>query len=239
LDIRVVLVEPEYGGNIGSVARSMKNFGLNELYLVNPKAKIGIEARAFAAHAQDVLANAIIIDYLDKALEGVRYVVGTTAITGKRSSNIIRTAITAEEVAKIVICQNRKTAFLFGRESKGLSNQELSKCDTVVSIPSSPKYRALNLATASTIVFYELYKTKCKPSRGYKEEASVEEKDRLIKFFEQITVKIEVRPHKFRLIQRAFRNIIYRTFSSKREVSLIVGVLRKTLNFIESRERTS
>ena len=117
LDIRVVLVEPEQEGNIGSIARLMKNFDMNELWLVNPKVQIMREAWALASHAQNILAKASIVEFLDEALRGVSYVVGTTSILAKRSSNIMRTAITPQEFAYTVSTIKDTVAlfFLVGR----------------------------------------------------------------------------------------------------------------------------
>ncbi|MFH0748332.1 MAG: TrmH family RNA methyltransferase [Candidatus Bathyarchaeota archaeon] len=90
MEISVVLVEPEHEGNIGSVARLMKNFGLTRLWLVNPKAKLGEETVALASHARDVLDHARIFNNLDETLNGIDFAVGTTSIRAKRSSNILQ-----------------------------------------------------------------------------------------------------------------------------------------------------
>jgi len=229
MDIRIVLVEPEREGNVGSIARLMKNFGLRELWLVNPKAEIGGEARAFASHAQTILAEAHFVEGLDEALNGVNYVVGTTSISAKRSSNLMRTSVTPQEFAETVEVVTGKTALLLGRESTGLSNSELAKCDVVVTIPTSPAYRTLNVASASAIIFYELWKTRMVNRRGYVEEASSEYRERLLMLFDQLCQRSSLPVHKERLVGEAFRNVIGRAFISKREATLIIGTLREFL----------
>ena len=229
MDVRVVFVEPESEGNIGSVARLMKNFGLDELWLVNPKTEIGTEARAFASHAQNILENAIVADSLDEAFSGVSYAVGTTSIPAERFANITRTPITPQEFAQTVRIVKGKVALLFGRESTGLSNEELAKCDIVVTIPAHHAYRALNVASASAIIFYELWKAKLGNRRGYIEEADREHRERLSMFFDQMCLLVDLPKNRERLARRAIRNIMSRAFISKREATLIIGVFRELL----------
>jgi len=226
MDIRIVLVEPEHEGNIGSVARLIKNFGLNELWLINPKTEVGKEARVYAVHAKEIIENAVIVNELNEALYGINFVIGTTAIFAKSTSNFLRVSITPEELAKKAILIKGKMALLFGRESKGLSNDELNKCDSIVTIPTNPLYKTLNIATASAIILYELWKTIVKHPKGYFEEASRENRLRLIKLFDQFSV-YSLPSYKRKLATRAFQNIISRAFISKREATLIIGVLRK------------
>lgn len=225
--MKVVFIEPEHEGNIGSIARLMKNFELSEFWLVAPKVNIGDEARALASHAQDIIASLVIVDNLDKALSEVSYVVGTTSILPKRSSNIRRTSITPQELAYIVCAIKGKVALLLGRESTGLSNEELAKCDIIVTIPSNPMYRTLNVALASAIIFYELWKVKLTNRRGYVEEADREYRERLQMLFSQICQKANLPTHKERLVKEAFRNVTSRAFISKREATLLIGAFRE------------
>ena len=234
MDIKVVLVEPEKDGNVGSIARIMKNFDLEDLFLVNPKVPLGIEARAYASHAWDIVENAVIENSLDKVLKEVSWVVGTTAIVGIRSRNIRRTSITTEEFAERISSIKGKVAILFGRESKGLSNMELEKCDVLVTIPTSPKYRSLNIAVASSIILYELYKIK-KKGRAFIEEVDKSQKERLINCFSALAIESGLREYKSKLAVRSFHNVIGRAFISKREASLIIGVFRRSLRRIRSK----
>lgn len=222
-------MEPEHEGNVGSIARLMKNFGLSELWLVNPKVRIGEEARAFASHARNILENAVTVESLDEAFSDVGCVVGTTSILAKHSSNIMRTAITPQEFADTVWAVKGRVALLFGRESTGLSNKELAKCDLVVTIQSSPEYKTLNVALASAIIFYELWKARLTSRRGYVEEASREYRERLLMLFSQMCQRANLPAHKERLAREAFKNVISRAFISKREATLLMGVFREFL----------
>ncbi|MEM2094004.1 MAG: RNA methyltransferase [Candidatus Bathyarchaeia archaeon] len=231
--IRVILVEPEHEGNIGSIARLMKNFDLNELWIVNQKTPIAGEAVALASHAKDVLDSAIRVDTLNKALKDVSLVAGTTSITPKRTANILRTAITPEEFARIVSQAKGKVAILLGRESLGLSNLELDACDLVVSIPTSQHYRALNVASAAGILFYELWKNQHGFRRIHVEECSRETRLRLVELFERLCEEALIVSYKRKLAVRAFLNILSRAPTSTREASLLMGVFRQTLQRLE------
>lgn len=227
MDIRVVLVEPEHEGNIGSVARLAKNFGVNDFWIVNPKTELGIESRIYAVHAKDLIEKAVIVKRLDESFYRVSFIVGTTAIFAKKTSNVLRMPITPEELGRRALAIKGKIALLLGRESKGLSNDELDKCDVIVTIPSSPLYSTLNIASASAIILYELWKAKVQSPRGYFVEAGQEERLRLLSFFDELSEASNLPIFKRRLATKAFHNVISRAFISKREATLMMGVLRK------------
>jgi tRNA/rRNA methyltransferase len=222
---RVVLVEPEKEGNIGSIARSMRNFGLTKLCLVSPKMPIGGEAYRYATHGKEILKQARIVHILSDALRGIDHVVGTTAIVGTSSRNILRTAIDPAQLASRLKGTTGSVALLFGRESTGLTNRELQQCNMIVSIPASEEYNVLNVATAASIVFYELHKVRKTPSRLL--EPSQQSVERLAAIFTQLAYAADLPSHRRRLADRAFRNVLARSIISRREVSLIMGVLRR------------
>jgi TrmH family RNA methyltransferase len=227
--LRIVLVEPEHDGNVGSITRIMKNFDFNDLWLVNPKAPIGDEAKAYASHAVDILSAASTVSTLDEAIEGASIVAGTTSIKPKRSANVLRTAITPEEFSRISSSSVGIAALIFGRESRGLSNAELDKCDLVVTIPASNRYRALNVASAAAIILYELWKSKHGYSRIYFQEADRASRLRLVKIFDSMCDRALLPTYKRRLAARAFLNILSRAPASDREISLLLGALRQSL----------
>jgi TrmH family RNA methyltransferase len=221
----VVLVEPEKEGNIGSIARSMRNFSLTDLYLVSPKIPIGSEAYRYATRGKEILEKARIVHTLLDALRGVDRVVGTTAIVGTSSRNILRVPIDPAQLASRLARTKGSVALLFGRESTGLNNRELQQCDVIVSIRANEGYNVLNVATAASIVFYELHKARQKRPRLL--EPSHQSVDRLVSIFNQLADLADLPPHRKRLADRAFRNVLAKSVVSRREVSLITGVLRK------------
>ena len=204
----------------------MKNFGLSELWLVNPKVEIGTEAFSLASHATDILENAKIVNSLDAALSDIGCVVGTTSIFAKSSTNLLRANVTPQELGQTIWVVKGKVAILFGRESTGLSNEELAKCDVLVTIPSNPLYRTLNVASASAIIFYELWKTNLKVRRGYLDEAKREHRERLLMFFDTISQN-HLPDYRGKLASKAFKNVISRAFISRREATLIIGAFRR------------
>jgi TrmH family RNA methyltransferase len=225
MPVRVVLVEPEKAGNIGAVARSMKNFALSDLWIVNPKTPVTMEARAFAMHGYDVLRKAKRVRTMKQALRNLDLIVGTSAIVATSRSNITRVPITPLDLAQRVASFEGNVGIVFGRESSGLSNQEIEYCDLMVTIPANRTYNVLNIASAASIIFYELFRT-CS-SRSGPPLASQAVKGRLLLEFSRLVTQGVVQAHKRNLAQRSFRNVISRSFITRREASLLVGVFRR------------
>jgi tRNA/rRNA methyltransferase len=230
LRLRVVLVEPEKAGNIGSIARSMKNFDLTDLRIVSPKAPITEEAYRYATRGREILEKAKIFKTLPEALKGARHVVGTTAIAGTSTRNLLRITMDPSQLALRLAETKGSVALLLGRESSGLTNAELEQCNVIVTIPASKDYNVLNVATAASILFYELFKIGSKNVSSL--EPSRQAVERLASIFVDLAETVDTPPHRRRLADRAFRNILAKSVVSRREVSLIMGVLRRL------RERT-
>jgi tRNA (cytidine32/uridine32-2'-O)-methyltransferase len=152
--IRIVLMSTTHPGNIGSTARAMKNMGLSRLYLVEPKRFPAPEAEWLAAGAWDVLQSAVVVPTLHDAIADCHLVVGTSA----RERNIPWPLFTARESAQQLIGEPQGTeiAVVFGREDRGLTNEELRLCHHHVYIPSSDRYPALNVSAAVQVICYEL-----------------------------------------------------------------------------------
>ena len=228
MTVRVILLEPESAGNIGSVARSMKNFDQHDLWIVNPRTAIDTEAKAYAMHGFDVLSSAKIVKQMDEALIGIDVVVGTSSVAARSSTNVTRTPMTAKELAAALSSTEGKLALVFGRESSGLTNQEIGRCDLLVTIPASRLYNVLNLSIAGSIILYEIFQQK----RGGNELllATNATRQKLFEQFERLVNLSGTQPHKRKLAIRAFRNLTSRSFVSLREASLLIGVFRKTVS---------
>ncbi len=225
--IRIVLVEPEHEGNIGSIARLMKNFDIKELWLVKPKVTLGLEASVYAVNAQEILSSAKTVSTLEDALAEVDLIIGTTAKVGWSTRNVLRTPIDPKLLSQQISTQRGQVALLFGRESKGLTNRELDLCDTLVTIPSSSIYRTLNVSAAAGIIFYELFTSTLNENAIRKSEADGAALKRLEGYFDEICRELELSPHKEEITVRAFRNIIHRGYVSQREASLLTGAMRR------------
>ena len=152
--IKVVLVGTTHPGNIGASARAMKNMGLLNLALVNPKEFPSNAATYRSKAAKDVLENAQVFEYLKDAVADCELVIGTSARDRKVPWPVLNPKESAEEVAKSA--QHHKIAIVFGREDRGLTNEELGLCNLHVHIPSDPEYSSLNLSQAVQILTYEL-----------------------------------------------------------------------------------
>lgn len=152
--IRIVLVNTSHPGNIGGVARAMKNMGMASLYLVAPKEYPADKAVWRASNAVDVLDGAVVVDTLDEAIAGCGLVVGTSA----RDRRIPWPMLTPRECGERAWAEaeEHEVALVFGREDRGLTNEELQKCNYHVHIPSNPEYSSLNLGAAVQVLAYEM-----------------------------------------------------------------------------------
>jgi TrmH family RNA methyltransferase len=243
LSFTVVLVEPEHSGNIGSVARVMENFNFEKLVIFNPYESVdkirSYETQGFAMHGKELLINSEIIeldnpeDHLkefESFLKRYDYIIATTA-RGKSYSNIRRLAIFPEDLELPISANPFKIAILFGKESRGLTNEEIGLADILLRIPTSNKYSALNLSHACGIILYELFKkiNTLNIGRGKHPVLIATRDDRLIllNIIKEIMDKLKIRTYKEDNMFYAFRNIFGRSLMSKKELSLILGLFSK------------
>lgn len=155
-NIRVVLVGTSHPGNIGGVARAMKNMCLSDLVLVSPEAEFPSgKARARASNALDVLERTRVVDDLADAIADCQLVVGASA----RLRSIPWPLVDAREAGQNLVQQSAqgKVALVFGRENAGLSNEELERCHQLVHIPANQEYSSLNIAAAVQVLSYEIH----------------------------------------------------------------------------------
>ena len=153
-NIRIVLVNTSHAGNIGAAARAMKNMGLGQLYLVAPHRYPADEATWRAANATDVLDRAVVVETFDDAVAGCALVVGSSA----RERSIPWPLLDARGACGRIYGEARQhpVAVVFGREDRGLTNEELQKCQLHINIPTDAAYSSLNLAMAVQVIAYEL-----------------------------------------------------------------------------------
>lgn len=155
-NIRVVLVGPLYGGNVGSICRAMANMGLSDLVLVDPAPTLNhAEARMMAVAAADLLEKRREVATLEEAVGDCGLVMGTTVRPGLYRQHVKTPREWAPQV--LSSAADHKVALVFGRENSGLTNEELAICTNLIQIPSSPDYPSLNLAQAVMVCCYELF----------------------------------------------------------------------------------
>ena len=160
-NLKIVLVEPTHPGNIGAVARSMMTMGLLELVLVNPKKFPHYEASKRAAGAQSVLENALVVPDLHSAIADCSLIFGTSVRDREVAWPTVNPGLAAQRLIDHTQSGESspglrpQAAILFGRESSGLTNQEMDLCSAQIRIPANPDYSSLNLASAVQIIAYE------------------------------------------------------------------------------------
>ncbi|MFC6824878.1 RNA methyltransferase [Halopelagius fulvigenes] len=227
----VVVVEPKTPGNIGTIARAMKNFGLTDLKLVNPpEMDRDSEAYGFAGHArEDVLPNAEEVTF-EEVVENY-HTIGTTAITNEDSRRHVRFPYkTPVEVRESLETVETRTALVFGREGKGLNNEELARLDEVCSIPASSEYPVLNLGQAATVLMYELRSLTVEETQlpdVERERADEADIDRFYDFFSDFLDSVEHRDHKRPKTMRMMRRLLGRAHPTEREVHTLIGIFRR------------
>ena len=159
--VRIVLIDPSHPGNIGSVARAMKNMALSDLVLVRPRSFPHAEAVALAAGADDILANARIVDSVAEAISDCAFIAGTTS----RPRSYYWEFTTPREVAGRIVSlpEENRAALLFGSERYGLATEDLNHCNVLVRIPANPEYCSLNLAMSVQLIAYEIFMAREQP----------------------------------------------------------------------------
>jgi len=230
-NIYIVFVECETPGNIGFLARTMANFGLKNLVLINPPTLTN-EAFYQATHGKYIVENAKIYATLDEFYQSQRidFKVASTGMAGG-SYNLSRIPLRPEQLGESMNVSN-KIAILFGREGDGLSNKEIEDCDICVSIPTDPTYPIMNISHAAAIIFYELFKNRHDFGVEGVNESSELEKDYLLKDMNSLIDTLDIPEHKKKNGKKTFRNIVSRAFITGREAHTMKGILRRLNNKI-------
>ncbi len=223
LIFRVILVEPIYSGNVGSVARVMKNFGFNELVLLNP-CELDMPARLMAMHAYDIIESARIVSSLKEAIEGSNIVVGMTGLPGRTDNRHIRMpALSPRKLRDKLSGKSGVVSLLFGREDDGLRNDELELCDIIVTIPTDKEYPSMNLSHAAAVVLYELSGVES----GDTYMADRFDLELLYEHLNEVLSDIEYKEHKKDKTRLMLQRILGRAELTGREVQTLRGILRR------------
>lgn len=221
--IEIVLISPLYEGNIGFAARVMKNFGFEHLVLVDP-GPLGDEAMTRAAHAQDVLRNAVHCS-LEEVFARSAMTIATTGEVSKSVCNAMRMPYyTPAEIRGMIGDIDGTVSVLFGRENWGLSNAEIRRSDVICTIPASTTYPILNLSHAVGILCYELAQL----PRGTYPLASRDEMEYLYRHIDHFLDRIEHPPYKRENTLLMMRRIFGRARLTVREASTLHGLMRRS-----------
>jgi tRNA (cytidine32/uridine32-2'-O)-methyltransferase len=232
---KVVLVETSHPGNIGAVARAMKNMGMDQLRLVSPKYFPHADATARASGADDVLRQAQIFHSLPEAIADCQIVLGASA----RDRTISWPSLTARQCAeKWGGTRSQETiALVFGRENSGLNNAELDSCQFLLRIPCNAEYSSLNLAAAVQVVCYELFVSSGQKylstigDQGEEPLATAEQMEGFYMHLHQTMADIGfLHPERSKSIMRRLRRVFNRCHLDTKELDILRGILRFSQN---------
>lgn len=225
--VRIILVGTTHPGNIGAVARAMKNMGLRDLMLVNPLHFPHEDATARASGAEDILESATVLENLDQALADCVYAAGASA----RSRAIDWPCMQPRECAGRLVQESAggNVAVVFGPEKSGLTNEDLDRCNTLLTIPTDPQFSSLNIAMAVQIICYELrllQHANPEPAEPDVPPATGEELEHFYTHLETVlTDSGFLDPDKPRLLMRRLRRLYVKAEPDKNEINILRGIL--------------
>eukprot|EP01039_Chlorochromonas_danica_P003237 gene3237-3546_t len=230
----IILVNPHIDQNVGSVARTMLNFGLTDLRIVDPVCDIyNDNVRALSSGAFELVENAKVYSTAEEAVQDLTRVMATT-IRPRHLTTIVHTPNKAAEEA--LLCPG-KVGILFGRERNGLTNEEVALADAVISIPTFNQFSSLNLAQAVNIIGYEIFSQYQRQQESHppdiwlhpKDGERLARRDDMEPFFQRLENALDVRlqqdEHRKQLAYRSLRGMFQRIMMTKSEVDLMHGVI--------------
>jgi len=221
-------VEPENPGNVGFTSRVLANFGVRELRIVGCDPRDDSQAQIFSVHASDILDSAKIYATLDRALEDIDAAWATTARAGGNHS-VTRALVPLEELPDHTSVEGI-VALVFGRESSGLTNEEIGLCDLAFTIPTSDEYPSLNLSHAVAIVLFDLF-TRVSPQKedkpGTARAATKKEREQVLVFFNEVIDRLYSQEFKKPIAKQVMRNLLGRAYMTGREITTLTGIARR------------
>jgi TrmH family RNA methyltransferase len=223
--VRIVLIDPSHPGNVGSVARAMKNMALDDLTLVRPRSFPHPESVALAAGADDILAKARVVDSVVEAIADCAFVAGTTS----RPRSYYWEFTTPREVAARIsgLGAENRAALLFGSERYGLGTPDLDHCNVLVRIPANPAYCSLNLAMSVQLLAYELFVAREQPQPHVQLEQPLAPAGDVEHFFahlHQVLNEIDFEDRTGHLMER-LRRLFNRAQLDRNELNILRGIL--------------
>ncbi|MGD0504357.1 MAG: RNA methyltransferase [Steroidobacteraceae bacterium] len=223
--VRVVLVDPSHPGNIGSVARAMKNMALDDLILVRPRSFPHADSIALAAGADDILARARVAGTVAEAIEDCGFVAGSTS----RPRSYHWEFTTPRDVAARVVAlpEENRAALLFGSERYGLGNEDLDHCNVLIRIPANPDYCSLNLAMSVQLIAYEIFMMREQPQSRVQLEVPLAHSGDMERFYSHLQTvleEIEFEDRTGYLMER-LRRLFNRAQIDGNELNILRGIL--------------
>lgn len=228
--LSIILVRPQYSGNLGAIARAMKNMGLSDLRLVQAKAKpASQEAQRMAVHASGLLHKVKSFSKLTDACNNLDLLVGTSRRSGKERQNVSWLADFISQVKATP--QIKNIGILFGAEDTGLTNEELAHCQQIIQIPSDEAYPSLNLAQAVMVVAYEWYRSEAQKALITEKHSKLASLPSLEAMYQDLASLLDeagfLNPQNPFHAMRLMRNLINRAYPTEREIRVLRGVFRQ------------
>jgi len=231
----VILVEPEQPGNVGFVTRVLANFGVGELRIVGWDPREDMIAQIYSVRAHEILDSAGIYDDLPSALEDIEAAWATSARAG-RNHSVTRALVPLENLPDPTSLEG-KVALVFGRESSGLTNEELGLCEFAFTISTSEGYPSLNLSHAVAIVLHHLYTkyASIEPVEGVipPRAATRTERDQVMVFLDEVIDALPLKDYRRPIAKQVFRNLLGRSYMTGREITTMTGIARKLYDLVK------
>lgn len=232
-NIRVVLINTQFPGNIGGIARAMKNMGLSRLYLVNPGCELDKEAYIRATSATNIIENAVIADTLSEVISDCRLVVGTSTRDRGMSLPLLTARESGEKIAAEAV--NAQVALVFGQESCGMQGEDLMQCNFHAYIPANPEYSSLNLAAAVQTFCYEIFLAseaeRARPRDYVYQYPQSKDMEYFYEHLEKVLTDVNfiIPQHPGQMMQR-LRRLFNRARPDEKELNILRGVLSAVEN---------
>ena len=225
--VSVTLVEPKGPVNIGHVARLVQNFGVEKLYLVAPKADLSVAA-VYASHASAVLDRAVITTF-DEVRRENELLVATTAVRATKKSNVVRRMTSLDRLHGI-LSSSETSSLVFGRDSTGLTNEEIRACDATLTIDTGRGYRSLNIGHAAAITLYMA-------SRGKMGRSSRQGRKARVVFARsvyELAAASRIPRHKTRNLLDVAKRIAATSNMTDAQLNVLSGLFRKAVLTVDS-----
>jgi tRNA/rRNA methyltransferase len=228
----VVLVEPQLAENVGMAARAMKNCGLTELRLVNPREDhLSDKALAASSNSEEILREARVFAGVPEALADLQYVLATTARHRDQTKMVYNADVGAMNVAER-LAKGEACGFMFGPERTGLRNEDVCLADAIINVPLNPAHCSLNLSQAVLLVGYEFYKTQIGvvAPKFETNHTQIANKEKVLHFCRHIEQKLEnFANYKDEVKQEKLvinlRNIFTRAEMTEQELNTLYGII--------------
>jgi tRNA/rRNA methyltransferase len=225
--VSVSLIEPRGPVNVGHIARLVQNFGVEKLYLVEPKVDLSVAA-VYASHASPILDRAIITNF-ERVRRDHQLLVATTAVRASKKSNVIRRTVGPDRLHELLASAS-SSSLVFGRDTTGLTNREIQMCDITTTIDTVPAYRALNIGHAASIILY----LSSRGGRGRRREQGRIAREVFARSLFELAEAARLPKHKTRNLFEVGKRVAASSEMTDAQLNLLSGVFRKAVATLET-----